>query len=478
MFAASFMKVTISARTIFLFIFSTLIILKSQVLTGCANIIPPTGGPRDSMPPVLVEANPNDSTTNFKGNRITLTFDEYIDLQEVHNNLLFTPIFENVPVIEARLRTLTIRMRDTLEPNTTYTFNFGKAIKDVNEGNVAKDFAYTFSTGPYLDSLQIRGSVIMAETGKIDSTLMVVLHTSMEDSAVVKQRPRYATRLDNKGNFVFRNLPNDTFAIYAIGDAGLARRYTSASQAFAFADTSIIAGTDSLITLYAYQEEQEDKTKLPAGRGTAPSDKRLRYTTNLSGAQQNLTDSLTLTFDRPLRTFDSTKISLRRDSSFTPVGRYRISLDSTQKMMSLQTQWQENTQYHLVLQQDFAEDTLGQKLLKEDTINFTTRRRSDYGSLRLRIRNIDTAANPVLQFVQSDKVVYAASVKTGFFAQPLFLPGDYELRLLYDRNNNLKWDAGQFFGTKRQPELVIPIERTLSVKPDWENEAEITVPAS
>ena len=105
----------------FLFTVFTLSISIISIICGpgCANIIPPSGGPRDSIPPALVSASPKDSTINFKSNRITLTFDEFIDLKDVQNNLLFTPTFENVPVIEARLRTLTIKIRDTLEPNTT-----------------------------------------------------------------------------------------------------------------------------------------------------------------------------------------------------------------------------------------------------------------------------------------------------------------------------------------------------------------------
>ncbi|MCU7547527.1 Ig-like domain-containing protein [Chitinophagaceae bacterium LB-8] len=465
----------------FLFTVFTLFIFIISIICGpgCANIIPPSGGPRDSIPPVLVSASPKDSTVNFKSKSITLTFNEFIDLKEVQNNLLFTPIFENVPVIEARLRTLTIKIRDTLEPNTTYNFNFGQAIQDVNEGNPVKNFVYTFSTGPVLDSLEIRGKVILAETGKIDSTLIVVLHKSMDDSAIVKQRPRYVARLDSAGNFRFRSLPKDTFAIYAIGDAGLSRRYTSPTQAFAFANAPVVAGADSLFTLYAYKEEaEEEKKKTPAAtKGGGAAEKRLRFTSNLESNQQDLLKNLTLTFERPLRSFDSTKMRLTTDSTFTPVAQYRLGLDSTQKILTLQTQWKEATEYNLVIQKDFAEDTLGRKLLKDDTLSFTTRKRSDYGNLRIRIRNVDTASNPVLQFIQNDKVVFSASVKSGVFTQALFPPGEYELRMLSDTNNNSKWDPGQFFGPKKkQPEIARPIQKKLTVKPNWDNELEITAP--
>jgi hypothetical protein len=456
-----------------------LLILKIQVLTvSCANIIPPSGGPRDSLPPTLVSATPKDSTVNFKGNRISLTFNEFIDLKDVQNNLLFTPTFENVPVIEARLRTLNIRLRDTLEPNTTYTFNFGDAIQDINEGNPLRNFVYTFSTGPFLDSLELRGRVILAETGATDSTIIVVLHKSMDDSAIVKQRPRYVARLDSAGNFRFRNLPRDTFAIYALGDAGLSRRYTSPTQAFAFANAPVAAGTDSLFTLWAYQEQAEDtKTKTTTATRTAPNDKRLRFTSNLENNLQDLTRDLTLTFERPLRLYDSTKIRLTTDSTFSPVAQYSSGLDTTKKILSIRTQWQEDKAYNLIFQKDFAEDTLGRRLLRDDTLSFTTRKRADYGNLRIRIRNVDTASNPVLQFVQSDKVVFAVPVKSGLFTHNLFTPGDYELRILFDTNNNGKWDPGQFFGPdKKQPEIARPIDRKLTVKPNWDNEIEITAP--
>lgn len=442
---------------------------------GCANIIPPEGGPRDSLPPVLVEANPKDSTRNFSSNRIVLTFDEYIDLQEVQNNLLFTPTFETNPVVEAKLRTITIRLKDSLEPNTTYTFNFGNAVRDINESNILHDFAYTFSTGPYIDSLMLRGHVVLAETGKIDTTLTVVLHNTLDDSAVVKARPRYVARVNGNGDFTFRNLPADTFAIYVLGDAGITRRYTSKSQLFAFANQPITTPDTGQVTLYAYREEPQLPTNTPAATQPEKGEKRLLYTTNLASNEQDLLENLIFTFDRPLRFFDSTQFALTTDSTFTPVTAYTTTLDTTKKVLTLQTAWQPGLAYNLILNKAFAEDTLGRRLLKNDTLSFNTRSQEDYGAVNIRLRNIDTALNPVLQFIQNDAVVFSASVRSGFFRQAAFLPGDYELRLLYDRNNNGKWDPGQFGSTKRQPETVRPIERKITVKAALDNDLEISL---
>ena len=177
---------------------------------GCANIIPPEGGLRDSLPPVLTKSTPRDSTINFEGNKVTLSFDEYIQIDNFQQNVLVSPVAKTPPTYNLKLNTLSVRLRDTLEPNTTYSINFGNSIKDVNEGNVMKNFTYVFSTGPTIDNLTFSGNVIMAETGKTDSTLIVILHKSGTDSAVMKERPRYMAKLNGKGAFAFRNLPAGT----------------------------------------------------------------------------------------------------------------------------------------------------------------------------------------------------------------------------------------------------------------------------
>jgi hypothetical protein len=460
-------------RASFLLIFLAVAISIISIVgnTGCANIIPPAGGPRDSLPPVLVEASHPDSTVNFRGDRLTLTFDEFIDIRDPQNNFLFTPIFENNPRVAVRLRTVTVRFPDTLEANTTYVLNFGNAIVDINESNVLRNFTYTFSTGPSLDSLGFSGKVVMAETGGIDTTLQVLLHRNLDDSAVVNDRPRYVARVDRNGNFRFSNLPAGRFNIYALGDAGIMRRYTSSSQYFAFADSPITVGQDTAVTLFAYRETA---TATPTATATTPrttAENRLRFVTNQTANQQDLLTDLLLSFTTPLRTFDSTRVVLTTDSAFRPTP-FTLSLDSARKVLRVRTAWQPGTTYNLILDRDFATDTLNRRLLKTDTLTFNTRRAAEYGSLNLSIRNLDASANPVLLFIQNDAVVFSTPIASGNFTSKLFLPGDYELRVLYDRNRNGKWDAGQFFGEKRQPELVRPITQRITIKPAWDNELE------
>ena len=116
-----------------------------------------------------------------------------------------------------------------------------------------KDFTYVFSTGNYIDSLELAGKVVLAETGKVDTTLVVLLHTSSDDSAVVNERPRYLAKVDGKGNFVFKNLPPKTFYLYALKDEGGTHRYFNDKQLFAFADRPVTAQLKTEpVTLYAY----------------------------------------------------------------------------------------------------------------------------------------------------------------------------------------------------------------------------------
>jgi hypothetical protein len=465
-------------------LFVLIILFSILVGPGCANVVPPAGGPRDSIAPLLLKISPADSTRNFSGNRIVISFDEYVEVQNIQENLIVSPLARITPQVEYRLNTVTVRLRDTLEPNTTYSLNFGQAIRDINEANVLQGFTYTFSTGPYIDSLLLSGKVVLAETGKIDTTLIVMLHTEADDSLLIKQKPRYITKLDGQGNFIFRNLPPRPFYIYALKDEGGTRRYLSDKQLFAFANSSVTPSlSPDSIVLFAYARPDNKAPaataqlgNAPRGRqGTGATDKRLRIQTNLMNGMQDLLSELFLSFDQPLKTFDSTKIRLYTDSAFNAAPPYRFIKDSTNRRIDLITSWKENTLYHIIMDKDFAEDSTGKKLLKTDTLHFTTKKLSEYASLQLRFRSIDMAQNPVLQLVSND-VIYKSYPLTGpEFSQPLFLPGEYEMRILFDLNKNGQWDPGEFFGKRRQPEIVRPVQRRITVKAGIHNDFEIAL---
>lgn len=466
-----------------LFFLVCLALTRVPFISGCANIVPPTGGPRDTLPPVLLQAVPEMHALHVNSNKIILTFDEYIDLKDISKNLIVSPIPKQMPTVYSHLKVITITVKDTLRPNTTYAFNFGRAVTDVNEGNVLKNFNYVFSTGNYIDSLRYSGRVIMANTGKPDSTLMVILHSHLDDSAVSRVRPRYITRLDSAGNFTFNNIRPDIYALYALEDQSGMHEYTSKSQIFAFADSpvNLMVSTAPLL-LYAYadtsnlkrpkkpvapvsvKKEKEDKEKI----------KRLIITANIPNGLLDLLNQLELTFAVPIRDFDSTEVRLTNDS-FQDFKQIHFEFDSTSKKLTIFHPWKEDTRYHLILQKDFADDTLGEKLLKIDTIRFKTKAESDYGNLRLRFKNLDLNRHPVLLFIQGEKIFKSSPIGRSLrYNNKLFEPGDYELRILYDTNQNGVWDPGDFY-QHRQPEIVVPIRKKLSVRANWDNEVDISL---
>jgi uncharacterized protein (DUF2141 family) len=473
------------------------------VQTGCANIVPPMGGPRDSLPPRLVEVKPRDSAKNFTGKKIVIEFDEFVQLDNIQENLLVSPVPKINPIVESKLRTVTVTIKDTLQPNTTYSIDFGKAIKDINEGNVLKNYTYLFTTGTIIDSLALTGKVIVAETGKTDSTLIVLLHTSQDDSAVIKEKPRYIARVDNNGNFTFSNLPSGSFALFALKDEGGQRRYLSNSQLFAFADQRVTPSkSPQPVTLYAYTEKEDSvkekggkpgalqgakpgapqgakpgalpATAKPAGGKKNEKQERLRLESNLANNELDLLGQFEFKFTTPLKKFDSSKVILANEKN-EPLSNYHFTTDTSNKKVTLTYSWVENTAYNLIVDKEFAEDTAGNKIPRTDTISFRTKKQSDYGLVRLRLINLDFSKNPVLQFVQSDQVKFAYPMTTKEFYAKLFIPGEYDLRILYDDNKNGVWDAGAFFDKHRQPEKVTPISRKLTVKANWDNIVDITL---
>lgn len=457
------------------------------VQTGCANIVPPMGGPRDSLPPRLVKVNPHDSATNFNGKKIVMEFDEFVQIENIQENLLVSPVPKINPLVDYKLRTVTVTVKDTLEPNTTYSLDFGNALKDINEGNVLKNYTYRFSTGGALDSLKLTGKVIIAETGKTDSTLIVMLHTSTDDSAVIKEKPRYVARVDRDGNYTFNNLPGGNFALFALKDEGGQRRYLSNTQLFAFANDRVTPEiSPKPMTLYAYVEKAEEDKNGKGPKPPAPGkpagnnkkkdkeDKTLKFETSLSGTELDLLSQFEFRFNTPLKTFDTTKVRLA-DEKNELLTNYRFIRDTSNKKVTLSYPWVANTAYNIIYDSAFAIDTAGFTTAKHDTISFRTKNENEYGLLRLRLINLDLSRKPVLQFISGDQVKFAWPMTNKEFYAKIFAPGEYDLRILYDDNKNGIWDPGSFFEKRHQPEKVLPISRKITVKAKWDNIIDITL---
>lgn len=192
-------------------------------LVGCANVVTPSGGPKDEKPPVVLNASPENNSTNFTGKTIHLTFDEFVTLNNPSNNVLISPPLSKKPTYRTSGKTLIIRFEEPLKPNTTYSISFGDAIKDLHEGNVFKGYSYNFSTGEKIDSLSLKGKVTSASTLSPMEGFVVGLYfddndTLTLDSMPYKVKPNYVTTTDKNGEFEFSGLADKEYLIFAFKD--------------------------------------------------------------------------------------------------------------------------------------------------------------------------------------------------------------------------------------------------------------------
>ncbi|MEI8059595.1 MAG: Ig-like domain-containing protein, partial [Ferruginibacter sp.] len=351
--------------------------------SGCAQIGAITGGLKDTLAPVLVSSNPKLSSTNISSNKISLSFDEYIDVQELQNNLIVSPLPKINPEINFKLKNLSIKLKDTLLPNTTYSINFGNAIRDVNESNILKDFTYIFSTGKNIDSMSITGNLVLAENDQPDSTMMVMLYKNTNDTAVQKLKPNYIARVNGKGNFTFTQLPPEKFSIYALKDGDGGKTYNSKSELFAFADSVVIPSEKpKSITLFAYAEEKNIKPfSTTTVKTKTPAQKRLRIITKSFSEKIDLRKALVLELNNAIKSYDSSKIILT-DSNYVPFTDIAILKDSNK--ITVKAKWIEDADYRLIIAKNAFIDIFDSSISKSDTFRIKTKKEADYGNVILR----------------------------------------------------------------------------------------------
>jgi hypothetical protein len=330
---------------------------------GCAQIGMPTGGPKDTLAPVIVKAIPTDGSLQFNQNKIVLNFDEYIELKDLQNNLLISPLPQKTPEINFKLKTVTIKLRDSLLENTTYSINFGNSIVDNNEGNPLKNYSYVFSTGNHLDSLSISGKVIVAETGKVDSTIIALLYKNLSDTAVSKLKPDYLARLKGDGTFSFNHLPEGNYHLYALKDGDGSKTYNSTKEMFGFLNEQVASGLNGLPhTLYAFAEEKEIEKKPTTPVKNTPV-KSLKYVSSIMLSMHDINKPLTLQFDNRLQKADLRMIQLT-DSNYVPIKNVAINIDSSNTLIALNTKWKENEIYKLLIPKEARADSLNLQIFK------------------------------------------------------------------------------------------------------------------
>ena len=225
-------------------VFCLALLLTAFLAQRCANAVAPTGGPKDDKPPVVVEAVPENHSINFNGKKIEITFDEYITLENANQNVLISPPLSEKPDIKLKNKTVVIKFKEDLAPNTTYTINFGASIKDLHEGNPFKDYVYSFSTGDHIDTLAIAGKVLNASDKKPVDGVYVSLYAADRDnldSLPMTTIPDYLTKTDKEGKFSLNGLADKKYLVFALKDANANLYFDLPNEEVAFLDTLVAA---------------------------------------------------------------------------------------------------------------------------------------------------------------------------------------------------------------------------------------------
>ncbi len=237
-------------------IFASVIFSKS-----CANTsTPPEGGPKDTIPPVIVEVVPANNALNHPRDKrhssVSFEFNEYVALNNPNSYLFLSPPQTKPPTAKIKGKRVVVSFEEPLDSNKTYSLSLGEAIKDNNEGNPFPPYTHSFSTGSHIDSLFVSGNIVEASTMLPMPNITVLFHTDPSDSAIFKVLPKAAAKSDLWGYFTVRNLPADTvYRVFAIEDLNNNCLYDPDQERVAFLDTLVLPSSvmrDSLPELLSF----------------------------------------------------------------------------------------------------------------------------------------------------------------------------------------------------------------------------------
>lgn len=229
------MKIVV--KTLFYFILANMII-------SCANPVSPSGGPKDTEPPVFLLSDPVNYSVNFEKDRIIIEFDEFVQLKDANNQILISPPVEEKPDYRIRGKSLVVKFNEPLKENTTYTIFFRNSIVDLNEGNPLENFQFVLATGDIIDSMAVRGYVKNAFDLTPSEDVYVMLYTSKndtipQDSLPYYVYPYYVSRTTANGFFEVNNVRNQDYKIFAIRDINSNYIYDLPNEEIAFLDTMV-----------------------------------------------------------------------------------------------------------------------------------------------------------------------------------------------------------------------------------------------
>lgn len=323
-----------------------LVLLTYLTFIGCANQGTLTGGKKDTRPPVLdsSKSTPN-YQTNFEKQTINLVFDEWLQLNDVFKQVVVSPPLQEK--FDVSLKKKTVRFKfdedEVLRENATYTINFGTCVQDLTEKNPVEDLRFVFSTGDFIDSLEVKGTVVDALDKKPVKDALVMLYDNLADTVVRKEKPFYFGKTDADGNFIIKNVRADTFKTFALIDGNSNYLFDNDTEKIGFINDPIIVtdSTEIALQLQIFQEEPALQLKgeevgkygrLAFGFSRKPLDEEVQITFNNVGQKTYLhtpKDSIILWYDVPQDT--SWKVFIATDTA--TIDTIRIGKESRSKFL-------------------------------------------------------------------------------------------------------------------------------------------------
>lgn len=219
---------TINIIIVFLFILFVI---------SCANIVSPSGGPRDNIPPMVKSSEPANYAVNFKDKKIKITFNEYVSLKDQAGQVVVSPPTDEEFEFGIKGKSIIINLPDSLKDSTVYTIYFGESVCDITEDNPISNYEFSFSRGGIMDSLQMQGIVMDALSLEPVKGVYIMLYDNDEDSTPVKQKPLYITKTNAKGKFILKHIKPGRFKIFALSDMNSDLLFNQPNESIAFSDS-------------------------------------------------------------------------------------------------------------------------------------------------------------------------------------------------------------------------------------------------
>lgn len=305
------------------------VIIILYLMYSCANQTAPTGGPKDEDPPILLSSNPQNSSLNFDEEIIELEFNEYVKLNNPNEQIIISPRVDQEYEVKLRKTKVLIEFEQSLSPNTTYTINFREAIQDITESNSPPDLKLSFSTGAYLDSLSISGSVTELLTDKVLKDYSILLYDIEDTTTVFDSPPLYFSKTNNEGFYQLENLRPGGFLIYAIEDKNKNLYLDMKSESYGFMRDTIWLDTAITNLNLSAQYLNAERLELNSDRqnGTIYELKYNKHITNYEAIYQ--IDSLGTAYTSFL---DETRTTINIYQSFSELDSALLLLNLTDSL--------------------------------------------------------------------------------------------------------------------------------------------------